>query len=156
MFKIIDFNIVISDSDWDTLIYFLSQKDNKIFGLDFSKPDLKSYFKKFLEVMGTDNLYLYIDSINFGKVSISTRKLIKLANFLLTYYSEDLNPMPSNMFNYVFLKNDGYMPSRILKLKKNQLREKHHKNQKLHKGNKGHKDPLYGYKFNKEHGKYRV
>jgi len=58
MFKMIYFNIVISDSDWESLIYVLKKKDNKVFGLDFSKPDLSSYFNKFLEIMGSKHLYL--------------------------------------------------------------------------------------------------
>lgn len=117
LFKIISFNIIISDSDWENLIEVLSWKDNKVFGLDFSKPDLKSYFKRFLEVMRKDYLYLYIDLINFGKVSISTRKMIKLANFLLIYYSDYDNPMPSSMYQYVMKWNDNYQNSRILTLK---------------------------------------
>ncbi|CAI2368568.1 unnamed protein product [Moneuplotes crassus] len=123
MFKIISFNIIITDKDWESLIEVLSCKDNKVFGLDFSKPDLKIYFRRFLEVMRKDYLYLYIDLINFGKVSISTRKLIKLANFLLIYYSDCDNPMPSSMYQYVLKCNDNYQTSRILSLKKQQIRK---------------------------------
>ena len=103
MFKIVEFDYLISDDEWDLLKFYLRKKDNKIYGLDFSNSNLRSYFKKFLEVMRSENLYLYFDLIEFGKTTISTRKLIKLANFCLSHYSEEAIPFPSSMLEYVFM-----------------------------------------------------
>lgn len=103
MFKVIEFDFDVTQSDWEELTYYLKKKDNKIYGLDFSKPGLGEYFSNFIHFMSKGNLYLYFDYINFGTVNMSSRKLIKLANFLLKNYSKAENSVahPNSMFQYL-------------------------------------------------------
>jgi hypothetical protein len=103
MFKVIEFDFDVTISDWEELIYYLKKKDNKIYGLDFSKPELRYYFTNFIKYMSMNHMYLYFDYINFGTVNMSSRKLIKLANFLLKNYSKDENSVahPHSMIQYI-------------------------------------------------------
>jgi hypothetical protein len=40
MFKVIEFDFEVTKNDWEELAHYLKKKDNKIYGLDFSKPEL--------------------------------------------------------------------------------------------------------------------
>lgn len=130
MFKIIEFEFKIEDEDWENLADCLKWKDNKIYGLDFTKPELGEYFHKFLEIMRMDHLYLYFDFINFGNITMGSRKLIKLANFLLCMYPATQNGkvddgmlFPSSMMTYLFCCQDEHINPKIMKLKMKQLKQ---------------------------------
>jgi len=101
--KIIKFDFRIIDEDWDDLLYHLRKKDNKILGLDFTSPGIDKYFHKFLDKMREPYLYIYWSYLYFGTTQLGSRKLIKLAGFFVSYYSEHAREYPSNMFNYLVL-----------------------------------------------------
>ena len=84
-------------------MYYLRLRDNKIIGLNFSNSTIDEYFLKFLEVMEEDGLYWYFQFINLGRCKLDSIKLIKLANFLISNYSEIERPYPTSMFRYLLL-----------------------------------------------------
>lgn len=55
---------------------------------------------------------MYFEYIKFGVTKCGSRKLIKLANFFLSYYSERQRAYPTSMFSYLLQCKDQYFETK--------------------------------------------
>jgi hypothetical protein len=113
--KIVRFECIITETDWDNLLKHLRMEDNKVLGVDFEHAGIDNYFHKFLDKLREPNLYIYFSYIYFGNTNLGSRKLIKLASFLLSYYSTIERKYPPNMFSYLLMCRDQYFTSERMK-----------------------------------------
>lgn len=121
-FKIVVFDWAISNKDWENLLFYLKLENNKIIGLDFRNAGIDRYFGQFLTYMKSDNYHWYFKYLKFGVCTLDSMQLIKLANFLLTFYSDTERSFPKNFFQYCCQMDDANYKNNRLDLTKKAIK----------------------------------